>query len=454
MTGMLNFNFSLYLLSIATFVGAAEISFVGKNKISGDLLAMDPDGTLTINTPYASEPLKINPDGIHKIDFGKSDLKYERPNHNLRLINGDSFPVEIISLDEKILKIHSPSLGELNVPREIINSLEVGIFSKKIVYTGPNEIGEWRAIKEEQTAWDIENNALRTKSSGTIYRDVKLPENYIVRFKLKWETVPNFKFSFGDPLDFSGNSVNRYYLQYSSAGMEIKRQSTGNQKYPSIANIPRTPQEFKSNELIIEVRVSRKTGNIELYLNDRIQGKYTDNNPPNTPTGSGISFHTEASNNNQHSISNIEISEWNDREDSNRVEERGDINEDAVIGRNGERYGGRILSIINDKDSSTYRFKSHFQANPIDMPHTDVSTLYFASSPTTKFENIKGMNLFFQGRGSFQISKCSISGDIINITHPLLGDLQLNRNVVSQLERSISTNANPKNIDKVPQSIR
>jgi hypothetical protein len=41
---MLNFNLSLCFLSIATFVGAAEISFSGKNKISGELMAMDPDG--------------------------------------------------------------------------------------------------------------------------------------------------------------------------------------------------------------------------------------------------------------------------------------------------------------------------------------------------------------------------------------------------------------------------
>jgi hypothetical protein len=453
MTGMLNFNFSLCLLSIATFAGAAEISFLGKNKISGELMAMDPDGTVTLNAPYSTEPLKIKPDGIQKIDFGKSDIKYDLPEQNLTLINGDSLPVEVRSLDDKVLKVHSPSMGELNVPRELISSLEVGIFSKKTIYKGPNEIGEWNNSKDQATEWAVEDKMLFSHGSGTIYRDMKLPENYSVRFKLKWENVPNFKFSFGDPMDFKGASVNRYYLQFNRAGMEIKRESTGKQRYYRIGEIARTPQEFAAKELWIEVRVNRKNGRIELYLDDRLQDKYIDSYP-NTPSGTGISFHAEAAEDNQLSISNIEISQWNDRADRHRAEERGDLKDDAVIGRNGERSSGRILSITNGSDGSIYRFKSNYQVDPSDIPDSEVSTIYFSAAPDRKLEEFKGLSIFFQGGGSCQVSKCSFNGDKVNISHPLLGEIQLNRSVVSHLERNASAKPSSPKADKLPKTIR
>lgn len=416
-------------------------------------MAMDPDGTVTLNAPYSTEPLKIKPEGINKIDFGKSDTKYELPEQNLNLINGDSLPVEVRSFDEKVLKVHSPSIGELNVPRELINSLEVGIFSKKTIYRGPNEIGEWNNAKDQATEWAIEDKMLFSHGSGTIYRDMKLPENYSIRFKLKWENVPNFKFSFGDPMDFKGASVNRYYLQFNRAGMEIKRESTGRQRYYPIGQIGRTPQEFAAKELWIEVRVNRKNGRIELYLDDRLQDKYIDSYP-NTPSGTGISFHAEAAEDNQLSITNIEISQWDDRADRHRTEERGDTKEDAVIGRNGERSGGRILSITKGGEGMIYRFKSNYQENPMDLPDSEVSTIYFAAAPDRKIEEFKGLSLFFHGGGSCQVTKCVFDGDKVNITHPLLGEIQLNRSVVSHLERSVSSKTIPPKVDKIQKPIR
>jgi hypothetical protein len=454
MTGMLNFNLRLCLLCIATYAGAAEISFSGKNKISGELIAMDIDGTVTLNAPHSNEPIKINPDGIQKIDFGKSDINYELLEQNITLINGDSLPVEIRSLDDKVLKVHSPSMGEMNISRELINSLEVGIFSKKTIYKGPNEIREWSSPKDQATEWAVENNMLFCDGSGTIYRDMKLLDNYSIRFKLKWANFPNFKFTFGDPMDFKGTSVNRYYFQFNRAGMQIRRESTGNQRYFPIAQIARMPQEFAAKELLMEVRVNRKNGSIELYLDDRLQDKYTDSYP-NKPSGTGISFHAEAADDNQISITNIEISQWDDRADRHRAEERGDLKEDAVIGNNGERFGGRILSITNANDRRIYRFKSNFQAEAMDLTDSEVSTIYFAATaPDKKLEEFKGLNLFFRGGGSCQVSKCSFNGDKVNISHPLLGEIQLNRSVVSHLERNASAKPNPLKVDNLQKSIR
>jgi hypothetical protein len=444
MTGMLNFNFIFSLLSIATFVGAAEISFPGKSKLSGDVVAIDPEGGVTLKTNYGTEPLIIHSDKVEKIDFGRSDPNNDLPNQNLTLINGDSFPVEIRGFDEKSLKVQSPALGELDIPREVISSLELGVFAKKYIYNGPKQIGDWTNPKAKPTEWKVENQALNSRSSGKVYRDVKLPENYAVRFKLKWQAMPNLKFTFSDPMDFSGNSVNLYYLQVGRAGMEIKRETTGRERYPSIASISRLPQEFTNKEVWLEVRVNRKSGRMEFYINDKLEGKYTDKFQ-NIPSGTGISFHSEAAEENQLSVSNIEVYEWNENGVRHRAEERGDTKEDAVIGKNGERFGGKIISITNGEKGGVLRFKSNFQNDPIELPDSEVSTIFFSASPNVKLQEFDGFNLNFQTTGSLHVSKCALNDATFNITHPLLGELKVDRSMVFFLQRKKS---NPPKVDK------
>lgn len=434
MTGISNFKFSLCCLGLATFVSGAEVSFTGDSKITGELLAMDADGVVSMVTPYSNQPIQINSDKIAKIDFGKSDQKHDTPRQNLTLINGDSFPVEILGLDQKNLQISSPLLGELAVPREIIDSLDIGMFARKSIYNGPKQISEWQNASDEMPKWQIDNGILVTDGFGLIYQDMKLPENYSVRFKLNWENQPNFRFYFGDPMDYSGNSANRYYLQFARAGMEIKRESTGKRRYSTIALIARPPQEFTTKELWIEVRVNRKGGRLDLYLNDQLEGRYADPYP-DIPSGTGIAFSAQSTAENKLWISEIEVSEWEDRGDRHRSEDRGDGKEDAVIGRNGERFGGSLLSIAAGETAKIYRFKSNFQQEPIDLPESEVSTIYFAKNPDQKSEKFDGLSLLFQGRGSLQISKCVFNDNTIQVTHPLLGELKLNRFAVSRLER-------------------
>lgn len=449
MTGMWNFKFSLCYLCLVTLVSGAEVSFLGDNKITGELTEMDAEGVVSMTTPYSEQSIRLQADKIVKIYFGKSAQKYDLPKQNLTLINGDSFPIDIRGLDDKALRITTPFLGDLDIPRQMIQSLEIGLFAKKTIYNGPNQISEWQNSADEVSKWEVINGSLVASGKGMIYRDMKLPENYSVRFKISWEDNPNFRFYFGDPTDYSakttigGKAVNRYYIQYAKAGMEIKRESsskTSNKtSYSTVGLIQRSPQEFVKKELLIEVRVNRKEGRLDLYLNDILEGRYADSSP-DVPSGTAISFSAQATDENKLSISDIEVSEWDISGDRFRSEERGDTKEDSVIGRNGERFGGRLLSISNGDKGMVYRFKSNYQEEPKDLPEFEVSSIYFATVSDVEFEKLDGFSLFFQGRGSIQVSKCIFNESSLSVTHPLLGEIQINRNAISRLERHTDTN--------------
>ena len=91
----------------------------------------------------------------------------------------------------------------------------------------------------------------------------------------------------------------------------------------------------------------------------------------------------------------------------------------------------------------------------MDLPDSEVSTIYFATAAQDKkLEEFKGLSLFFRGGGSCQVTKCSFNGDKVNIFHPLLGEIQLNRSVVSHLERNTSAKPIPPKVDKLQKTIR
>jgi hypothetical protein len=173
-----------------------------------------------------------------------------------------------------------------------------------------------------------------------------------------------------------------------------------------------------------------------------LEGRYAD--PfPDLPNGTGISFGAQAADENKLRISDINISDWEDHGDRHRTEERGDGKEDAVIGRNGERFGGNLLSITNGPNGAIYRFKSNFQAEPIELPESEVSSIHFKNTTDVHIKNFDGLSLFLQGRGNMRVSKCIFNESTIDVTHPLLGDLKINRNAISRLERSTQTKSNP-----------
>lgn len=442
MTGTWNFKFSLCFSCLASMLGAAEVSFLGDNKITGEPTSMDADGIIILTTPHSDQPIRLQANKVSKIDFGRPDQMIETPQQNLTLANGDSFPVGIRGLDDKTLQITTPYFGDLDIPRELVASLDIGMFAKKSIYRGPKQISEWKNSVDEISKWQIENGSLVASGPGLVYRDVKLPENYSVRFKASWEHKPNFRFYFGDPMNDSEKAVNRYYIQYGNAGMEIKRESTGKTRYSTVAVIPRKPQEFTSKELWIEIRVTRKNGRLDLYLNDKLEGRYAD--PfPDLPNGTGISFGAQATDENKLSISDIDVSDWEDHGDRHRSEDRGDGKEDAVMGRNGERFGGSLLSITNGPNGAVYRFKSNFQAEPIDLPESEISSIHFKNATDVNIQNFEVLSLFLQGRGSMRVSKCSFNEKSIDVTHPLLGDLKIKRNAISRLEKSTDNKSNP-----------
>ncbi len=438
MTGISIFDpsrIAALLLGLALSANAADISLIGSGKLSGEILAMDGKGTITLSSPVSAKPLLLNGDKVKQVDFGKKADEAKVPDQRVKLVNGDILPLRVESLDDISVSAVSEDFGKISIPRELVDSIQLGIVPEKLVYKSIGSLDGWKGDAGGARNWTVDGGVFLATGQGTLSRDFKLPDKFVIRFNFAWDSHPNFRMFFAEPDKGANERANRYYLQFANSGLEIRRESMGKSRYTPIVLLSRTPEQFPGRRIKIEMRVDRTRGLFHLYVNGELEGRYTD--PiPGIPDGNRISLLSLAPQESEQSVSNFEILEWDDRGDRHRTEDRGDPKLDALIGRFGERFGGHLDAVRGSDEGTVYLFKSDFQKDPIELPEQEVSTVFLAGGKRKAVADADGgLVLRLRGGGELRATSCEFGEKVVTVTHPLLGAIELAREAVTRLER-------------------
>ena len=439
MTGMWNFNLkrvSALWLGLTAVSLAADVSLTDGNKLTGEFQGMDESGTVTLVSPLSSEPLLLNGKSVLGVDFGVEETSPAAlPDQRIELVNGDVLPMEAVALDGKTLTVASADLGTLKIPKTAVDSIQLGVVPERVAFANKPSFDGWSRGATKGRNWRLDGKGFQVDGSGSLSRKVDLPEKFIMRFDLNWKNNPRFWVFFADPLEPKNKKVNRYRLEISQANVSLKRESSDDIKFTQIAIIPRSDLRFEGDSVSIEIRMDRSRGLIHLYVNGELEGRYTDP-VPNIPDSSGITFGSGAPRGDFQTISNFKILEWDDRGDRHRAEKRGEGKSDALIGRFGERFGGKLTMIQKSQDGSVFTFKSDFQEKPIELPAEEVSVVFLAQDGRVPDPvDDEALVLRLKGEGSIQVSSCVFTDELVKVTHPLLGEMELNRESVIALEK-------------------
>jgi hypothetical protein len=346
-------------------------------------------------------------------------------------------PASIESLDAGKLVVDSPVAGRLEIPRDRVKSLQLGIQRRKLVYQGPRGLEEWSDGGGDMKNWSFTDEALISKGPAVASKKIQLPRQFVMSFTLVWQqgATPNFKIYFADPLVPMGEPCNRYFLQFGGAGMEIKREAATGKRYNTIAIINRSADRLPDHRMQVAIMVNRDTARLKLMINGEPEGEFAD--PiPNIPDGSGIKFECNTSENKEQQIRGIEILEHDDSSRRHRSEERGDPANDSLISREDDRWTGRLLEIRNTKDGTRFVFKTNFQEKPVEIPEAEVSTVFLSTGSSSNTDAKKLPYLLrLSGEGAMGVSSCEFAGESASATHPLLGKLVLRRDGIISIER-------------------
>lgn len=412
----------------------------GATLLSGVVRSIDEQGAVELASPLSPEPLILKSGVVDKVEFSTGNPAAEQPPTMVQLANGDRIPAILEGLDETKLTLSSPYLGRLEIPRDALGMLQLGIRQGKLIYSGPTKLSEWLGGDLDAKNWNFQNRGLTANGPATASRQIDFPQQFVLRFTLKWEARgnPNFEVTFADPMLEKGKSADRYLLRFNSAGFQIRREASRGQHYAELISLARLPSHFPDRSLEVEIRVNRKTSRLQVYLNGDPDGEAVD--PlEGTPTGRGLVFICNNQSNQTQVIRNIQVLELDDSAVRHRSEERGDPKQDSLISRDDERWGGRLLDIRGDRENQSFRIKSEFQNDPLDIPASAVSTVFFTVKQDDDAKPPKcPFTLRLQDKGVLSVTSCRFDAENVSAVHPLLGPITLKREGVTSLQRTDS----------------
>ena len=430
---------------------ADDVMMDGGARLTGTVRSIDEAGGLELASDLSPGPVMLSRDVVRRVSFSAKSAAAKAPGALVELANGDLLPATIESFDDRILTITSPQAGRLEIPRAALKSLEIGVRQRSVVYAGPRNLEEWSGDEGEARNWVFEHGSLIANGLASASRNFALPQQFILRFTLKWQArqIPNFQIYFADPLKEKGVPCDRYYMNFNNAGFEVKREAVKGKHFTSLHSINRNPGQCPNQELRVELRVDRKASRFHLVLNDEPEGDFVDLSPP-LPDGTGITLVSNAQNGSPQEISNIEILEFDGTHLRHHAEDRGDPKTDSLISREDDRWSGHLAEIRHDDAGPLFRFKSESAAEPLEIQATDVSTVFFAAQDDKKDKDdpkdktpdaaqAHPLVLRLSGEGALRVASCVFTEDKVSAVHPLLGPLSLRRDGIVAMERADST---------------
>ena len=120
---------------------ADDLILEGKERLSGKVRSIDPDGTVALDTPLAPEAVELKGDSVKKVEFSVKPEPAAAASCQVTLANGDVLPAVIGSIDDKNVTLTSSVAGPLVIPRAMVSALRIGANHPNVVFAGPDGLG-------------------------------------------------------------------------------------------------------------------------------------------------------------------------------------------------------------------------------------------------------------------------------------------------------------------------
>ncbi len=414
---------------------ADDLTLAGQSRLTGTVRSINEAGVVELSSALSPDSVFLKADAVAMVNFRAPEVVPNPPGTLIELSNGDLLPAAIEGLDERNLVALTADAGRLVIPRTALKSIQLGVRQRQIIYTGPRNLEEWSRHGDGVRGWTFANKSLVASGPGRVSKQFEAPSQFTFKFTLKWQGSPSFQVYFADPLTPNVDPVDRYYLQFNGAGLEVKRESSQGQHFQTVIIPSVTPEKYPTNEVDVEIRVDRKTSRLDLFLNGEAEGAGVDP-VAKPPAGNGVTFVSSAPAGATQEIRGIEVSEFDNTRVRHRSEDRGNPAIDSLISRDDDRWSGHLTRIQGGAEGTVFSFKSDFHEEPLELSEADVSTIFFAKPDQEAAPVPPGpFVLRLRGEGLLHVSSCTLAGEDVSAQHPLLGMLKINRTGISALER-------------------
>lgn len=341
----------------------SSVRFSNNDQLSGSL------DTLTTEMLVWKSPLLVKPapfllknvlDLTLPATLTTSEAKHEA---SVTLTNGDLIHGQLASVSDESVELDTWFAGRLKFNRLMIRDVKISE-RPDFIYRGPTGLDGWKQ-SGEKPAWTYQNSSFRSTGVGSIARDVNLPDECSIAFDASWRGSFSLKLVFFSDDLASDHPTSGYEMTIQTRSVYLRSCKT--QKF--LGHTPNALMLQENEKAHIEVRASKKTGKVCLFIDGNIIDVWTDPDAATNEFGRGIHFISQ--NESPVQISRIEVGNWDGEVDQvpdaqvrggilqfgNQIEQMDDEpeavapekkpNTERMELRNGDSITGEVISIID-----------------------------------------------------------------------------------------------------------
>lgn len=326
---------------------ADVLQFDNGDAVHGKLVSIDSQTGLRWKHPESKEAIDFSMANISRI---KLDRRKRAPAVagvnalcSVRLTNNDELLGELVSLDEEKVELDTWYAGKVTVLRKMVRSITPTQGGGANLFEGPTGLEGWRQGMG-RNAWRYSNGSFISTRSGSLGRDVKLPNSSNIEFDVGWQgSLQLIVCFYTDSIEnYDGNS-NAYMLNLNPGYIYLQRmkRNSGSAQLGQ-AQVPSMNQK---NKVHLSIRSNKEQSGVALLIDGALIQQWKD--PAGfAGQGGGLLFYSQG--NSYTKISNIRVSDWDGKFDQPGAAS-GKTKEDTVRLANNDKVSGKVQTIREGK---------------------------------------------------------------------------------------------------------
>jgi len=243
------------------------LQFLDGASVHGRLRSMDTNQGVQWEHPAAKNLIQFQPAGIASIKFENAQRvnAESKPTCWFRFGNGDEVFGSMKSLDAEKLRLETWFGGDLEAPRDALQSITFFPKGFAILYEGPSGPDGW-IMTQGPKGWRYKDGAFVANSVGILGRNLGLSGSCSLEFDLSWSGHFSLSFIlFTDAVDRFDYSVSSYMFHMAPGYVNLQRVQTGT-GVMSLGHQAQIPDMLKKNKVHIEIRANRDDATIALLM--------------------------------------------------------------------------------------------------------------------------------------------------------------------------------------------
>ncbi len=415
------------------------VRFKNQDAIAGQIVSVKKKN-ISILTKFNKDPLILRNENLSTISFDRKEgFSPPAQTQFIVLKNQDHFAGTLASIENKQITFKTWFSGDIKVNKDSIHQLKLTSPHEAPFYKGPNTLKDWTI---GHTRWsEYSGNISANQGDGYIGRDLKLPESFTLKTKIRWTNYLDFIIEAASTKPGSNSEEHEltgYRLLLRDNTVTLSRPDPKQKnKLLIIAKcaVPSNQVTNKDLETLVDLRIDRQSRKILIFLNNNpVIATY---DPLLPPSGTCVNFAKNGESPGDISLRSVSAANW----DGSTTPAFLTINSsnpdsgkplDIITTLDHEIYKGTIIPTKTSDQPDALSIRLDPSEETISVPISACHSVTFAGKQATAPPS-GDFRYQLIPRGQLTLSELTLDDEKVYASHNLIGKIEIHRDSAEKI---------------------